>query len=666
MITQALRIASLRRAMLVGCTWGALCLPAAAALAQGGGYVAGDFHNHTTGTDGSTSPNVIVNESALTYGLDWFAQSGHGGAYQRDLRFSDPEYDGPVSGEGNYWEDTVGIDAIKGDETFSSGYGCSQRPSGVCQEMWRWQSIQEFSYPIVFSTGKLTGKPVWQGYEWNVPGHEHCSVATIAGQFPDDGFIGDADALAQFEYCFDRADSDTSQGEDNEWSCETGVLELDQYIDPVSGKIPSTFGDEPGGHLKAVAGVTWLQQHYPDMSYTVYAHIERDGPYDPEGNEGYNIEHFRDFNNAGPDVAFGFEAQPGHQAQHNRGFGTSAFGGTKGGTGVYSANIGGLWDALLGEGRNWWFFASSDWHNRGAFGPFDTRTTNDFWPGEYQKDYVYLEDTADVSQQDIIDALRSGNSFVVQGDLIDQLEFVACHGDSCATMGETLEVEVKGKHRPTEPIVVQILVRDPSGANQCPYDFANPSLAQVGIGQPINEPVLDHLDLIAGAVTGKIDPSDPQYSVPANPTTKLVASWDSSNWLAEADGVKRMSWSVAVEDIDADGLYLRLRGTNMPRGTPNETDAAGNPLFDSLSDNIPCPDCPEHTDGVVDYDVEAWTDLWLYSNPIYVQLEEKRGCGHGKCGHDDDDDDDDDDHDDDDDDDDDHDDEDDDEDEDAS
>jgi hypothetical protein len=586
-----------------------------------GGYAAGDFHNHTTGTDGSTSPNVIVNEATLSYDLDWFAQSGHGGAYQRDLRFSDPEYDGSWSGEGNYWEDTVGADGIKGDETFTDRWGCDLRPSGVCQRMWRWQSLQEFSYPIVSATGKLTGKPVWQGYEWNVPGHEHCSVATITGQFPDSLLPGNADALAQFEYCFDRSDGDTSRGEDNNWSCETGILEFDQYIDPDSGKIPSTFGDEPGGHMKAVAAVAWLQNHHPDTSYTVFAHIERDGVYDPNGNEGYNIEHFRDFNNAGPDVAFGFEAQPGHQAQHNRGFGTSAFGGTKGGTGVYSADLGGLWDALLGEGRNWWFFASSDWHNRGAFGPFAVETTNDFWPGEFQKDYVYLEDKDDASPQDVIDALRSGNSYVVQGDLIDQLQFVACYGGDCATMGETLRVRGKrGK------IWVEIMVRDPEGINNCPYEFANPSLAQVGIEQPINVPVLDHVDLIAGPVTGKVDPSDAQYTVAVNPETKVVATYDSASWAADADGVRRMAFEIDVDDIEAAGLYLRLRGTNMPPNTPNETDADGNPLFDSLSDNIPCPACPSHTGGVLDYDVEAWADLWFYSNPIYVRLGDDDDC----------------------------------------
>ena len=46
-----------------------------------------------------------------------------------------------------------------------------------------------------------------------------------------------------------------------------------------------------------------------------------------------------------------------------------------------------------------------------------------------------------------------------------------------------------------------IAVRDPAGTNFSPYTFPNPSLLQVGINQPINMPVLDHIDLIGGLVT---------------------------------------------------------------------------------------------------------------------------------------------------------------------
>src|ERR1700742_321850 len=107
----------------------------------------------------------------------------------------------------------------------------------------------------------------------------------------------------------------------------------------------------------------------------------------------------------------------------------------------------------------------------------------------------------------VVDGLRSGNAFSSQGQLVDRLGFVACTGksagqgselssnaavnkttlsaDGCAAMGEKLVVDAGSD------IVIGITVRDPDGTNYSPYTFTNPSLAQVGITQPINMPVLD-------------------------------------------------------------------------------------------------------------------------------------------------------------------------------
>ncbi len=73
-------------------------------------------------------------------------------------------------------------------------------------------------------------------------------------------------------------------------------------------------------------------------------------------------------------------------------------------------------------------------------------------------------------------------------------------------MGEKLDV------KPGADLVVAIAVRDPSGRNYSPYTFANPSLAQIGIEQPLNKPVLDHIDVIGGAVTGYKQPGAADYS----------------------------------------------------------------------------------------------------------------------------------------------------------
>ena len=54
------------------------------------------------------------------------------------------------------------------------------------------------------------------------------------------------------------------------------------------------------GHAKTVEAVKWMKQNHADGSYYVPAHLERAGPFNPNGNNGFNIEHLRNFNNAGP------------------------------------------------------------------------------------------------------------------------------------------------------------------------------------------------------------------------------------------------------------------------------------------------------------------------------------------------------------------------------
>ena len=53
-----------------------------------GKYVSGDFHNHTTCSDGSTSMQKLVKKSTdkidTPWGLDWFVQAGHGGSGNRN------------------------------------------------------------------------------------------------------------------------------------------------------------------------------------------------------------------------------------------------------------------------------------------------------------------------------------------------------------------------------------------------------------------------------------------------------------------------------------------------------------------------------------------------------------------------------------------------------
>jgi hypothetical protein len=641
-----------------------------------GRYVTGDFHNHTTCTDGTLSLKKLVDKSVNTFGLDWFVQSGHGGTSSRNCTIAEDPFE-PVppalnltapptipgggqaatdlKGPNQTWTNTIGNAAIKGDVSGTA----SQR------NMWRWQTIQEFVYPVIEAESRNRQKPIFVGLEQNAPGHEHVSTSVIDGQLPKHGF-GNANSVAQFEYCFDRSDTDKSRGAGNQWDCSVPSSANNALLDPTARKIlvPSGVGSGTAGHVKSVEGVKWMAANFAGTSYYIPAHLERAGVFNPNGNNGYNIEHLRDFNNAGPTVSFGFESMPGHQAEADRGSysRSAAGGGTFGGVGAYAATIGGVWDALLGEGRNWFFFGSSDYHNRGSFGPDQRESTADFLPGEYTKDYVMASHgRGKITTQGIVEGLRSGNSFVATGGLIDQLAFVVCaakpsHGrdrgaeaaehaavesaaasaaaaeayaatGNCATMGEKLVV------RPGSDLIVSIVVRDPQGKNNSPYAFPNPSLKQVGINQPLDRPVLDHLDVIGGNVSGYVDPANTAaYAGPigspaaTNPTAKLMRTFNTSNWVAAADGTRRMTYRLTAAQHSQ---YLRLRGTNLPVATPNETDASGSPLLDfGSAGKIPCADtaCPAHmtlTNGAKtsSFDIAAWSDLWFYSNPVFIEVQ---------------------------------------------
>ena len=248
--------------------------------------------------------------------------------------------------------------------------------------------------------------------------------------------------------------------------------------------------------------------------------------------------------------------------------------------------------------------------------------------------------------QTIVDGLRSGNNWAASGQLIDRLAFVVCSGYSaaqvqafavaaasnstaidgvagCANMGEKLVVPSNAS------LIVGIAVRDPAGPNNSPYTFPNPSLMQSGINQPMNQPVLDHVDLIGGLVTGFRTPSAPDYAgewprntawlkadgttpvdpvsglgypagmavVPAaakNTTAAVLSSFKGGSWNpVTIDGAPGVAMTYTV--TASASRYFRLRGTNMPPAVPFETDINGNPLADVYTNGsdatrlrIPC------------------------------------------------------------------------------
>jgi len=503
------------------------------------GYLRGDFHQHTTYSDGSYSIGHMMSKNNQ-YGLDWWANSEHGGGFTTNARVT-----GLDLGTTVYW-DSYTPNPIVGTVKSSGGH----------QVMWRWQSLDSSFAQILKARIDFPSKTIFQSYEWNVPGHEHCSMGLINNQF---NAIPDCTPLRQFEFMFDNNDADLEGGVKQGWTKSTKT-----------------------GHAKALEAISWLQTNYPTTSYTILAHPERK----PQASGGYTIASLRDMNNVGPDVCFGFESMPGHQKEPGRGgySSSSAGGGTYGGCGYFSAIVGGLWDAMLSEGRKFWLFASSDSHNEDG----------DFYPGEYQKNYTY---TVGKSAQNIVDGLRSGNNWIVNGDLIDSLVYTIETVDQARTkavMGSILSI-VKGKS-----IKITIKARDPQGNNYNTYSS-------------YTNPVLDHIDIIKGKVTGIIDPSSPGYNVETVNTTSVIARFDAVGGVTDTKGITSEKWkslgngwvemSLIIKNV-TDSVYFRLRGTNLGLNVTNETDADGNPLSDALMG----------TNNAA----KAFADLWFYSNPIFV------------------------------------------------
>ena len=205
------------------------------------------------------------------------------------------------------------------------------------RNMWRWQSVQEFQYPLLeYLVGpqepaavhrhrvgrrRATSTPRCRSSPARC--RRRSTRATAADARPGYTALGNANALAQWEYCFDRGDTDTSRGAANNWDCAVpgSANAADPSWNATAQKLIPASGAGTGnrGHVKTVEALKWMAAFHPDGSYYVPAHLERAGPFNPNGNNGFNVEHLRNFNNAAPKIAFGFETQPGHGASDDRG-----------------------------------------------------------------------------------------------------------------------------------------------------------------------------------------------------------------------------------------------------------------------------------------------------------------------------------------------------------
>lgn len=234
-------------------------------------------------------------------------------------------------------------------------------------------------------------------------------------------------------------------------------------------------------------------------------------------------DELRAWYDAAPYVLVGMEGAPGHQAiRSERGLYRNAAAPTFGGFDQMTAQVGGVWDTLLAEGRRFWITATSDSHHNLRDGG------RDYDPGEYSKTYVWARRDAG----DILDGLREGRMFAVTGDLIDALELTvrgSDHGGRTAGLGGTLALPTGARMR------IELRVRQPATPN--------------AHGE---HPALSGMELIVGS------PGD--HGMPVMQTRR----WRADQWHRDGDWLA-VTWDLPVP---ARGAFVRARGTSSGEATP--------------------------------------------------------------------------------------------------
>jgi hypothetical protein len=271
----------------------------------------------------------------------------------------------------------------------------------------------------------------------------------------------------------------------------------------------------------------------------------------------------RNWNDAAPRVAVGMEGAPGHQAHALRRDGSLDPEGTRGGYGNFPT-MGGF-DQMTARLGGFWDSMLGEGRRWWVTSTSDSHRNwrdggNDFWPGEYSKTYVL----ASKDHQDILEGIRAGRVFVTTGDLVSELDVtaVSVHRESeRASIGGTLAAPQGA------PVRVTIRLRDPDASN---HHAENPEVARV--------------DLIVGEISG----ARGDRHADTNSSTRVVRRFGAADWRREGEVLVMEHVLPAVERSS----YVRVRGTNTESLEP-EVDPPGE---------------------------DPWTDLWFYSNPIFIEV----------------------------------------------
>jgi hypothetical protein len=416
---------------------------------------------------------------------------------------------------------------------------------------------------------------IFQGLEWYIPAAEHGTVLVAPG--PNNVAL-----LQQFEREYD-------------------------------GKLTNRSADNAENELHAIKALQWLaaqkKSGFVDDVLVLANHPLRLGIDAP-----HELRAWRDSG-----VMIGMEGAPGSQGDADPAWvafrgttnsqrgeyvnnpGTGSFPGypndayrTYGGFDWATATVGGLWDAMLAEGKLFSITSNSDNHRTiwdswtdGVFPPgqnFDSlgwkpsptdsgtpQAGSDFWPGQFSRTHVGV---TKYGYLDVMAGLRAGRVWVDHGQLVDGIDVrVAPAGSSHrgVTLGGRLTV------RRSERLELRVTVTTATRPN---FHGLLPQLA--------------HLDVIRGVVTGTAPDKDNWRA----PDTRVVEQVDVQR--------KTGTYTLRIPLGRAErSHYVRLRGSDGRRNGPGylgrKIDPAG-PI--------------QHPNG----DGDPWLDTWLYTNPVFVDV----------------------------------------------
>lgn len=369
----------------------------------------------------------------------------------------------------------------------------------------------EQAYPDVLKARRVVPEVIqFFGFELNAPGADHASVIV---PHTDD----EVDRVYELESQFDKRNADPNDpGADTVGRMVEALTAMKEFPAP-----PIVIANHPS---------RWA------LDGEVYGTT---GPAD-----------LRAWNNAAPEVAVGMAGAPGHQAASINPDGSMRTDPPRGpyhGQPTYgrfdrmTAELGGFWDSMLGEGRRWWITANSDSHRHWSEGGLD------FWPGEYSKTYVY----ADRDYGAILEALRTGRVFVTTGDLVSEM-YVSVTTEA----GDTVGIGGTLRLRAGEVVTVVIRVRDPDDEN------AHGDVTTV-----------NRVDLIKGLVSGVQSEVDRNM----NPSTHIIRRFSADDWSRDGEF---LTMTARLQKTDRD-FYIRVRGTSTDQLEP-DPDPPGEDPWDDL------------------------------------------------------------------------------------